>query len=62
MRLPFIDISEIGAGGGSLITFDRGGHFARGTTERGIRSRARVLRTWRRSTDANRTRSSRLVT
>ncbi len=26
VRLPFIDISEIGAGGGSLITFDQGGH------------------------------------
>jgi N-methylhydantoinase A len=26
VRLPFIDISEIGAGGGSLITFDHGGH------------------------------------
>ena len=35
IKLPFIDVSEIGAGGGSLVTVDRHGHVAVGPESSG---------------------------
>lgn len=35
LKLPFIDVSEIGAGGGSLISIDKGGHLKVGPQSAG---------------------------
>ena len=41
IKMPFIDVSEIGAGGGSIVSLDRHGHVTRRAAERRRLSRAR---------------------
>ena len=44
VRMPAIDLAEVGAGGGSLIAVDAGRLHAGGAGERGRRARPRLLR------------------
>ena len=54
VKLPYIDVSEIGAGGGSIIELDDFGADPRRTAKCGGRSRPRVLRARWRARDPDR--------
>ena len=54
IKAPVIDMIEIGAGGGSIAVYRRGGTAARRTAFRGRRSGTRVLRARRHRTDRHR--------
>ena len=54
IKLPFIDVSEIGAGGGSIVAIDELGSVTVGPRQRRRRSGAGVLRARRREPDADR--------
>ena len=53
IKMPFIDVSEIGAGGGSLIALDRHGHVSVGPQSAGCLSRAGLLSLRRHPGDAH---------
>ena len=54
IKLPFIDVSEIGAGGGSIVTVDPLGTVSVGPLQRRRGARARLLRHGRRRADPDR--------
>ena len=53
LKLPVIDVSEIGAGGGSIVAVDRHGRLQVGPESAGAVARPRVLRHRRREGDAD---------
>ena len=54
LSVPFIDLAEVGAGGGSLVWLDPAGAPKVGPSLRGRRSRSRLLRPRRRPADGDR--------
>ena len=62
IKLPFIDVSEIGAGGGSIVAIDELGNVTVGPVSAGSDPGAGLLRARRRGADARPTRCSRSAT